>query len=190
MIWTDGKYDLEIGRLFDLKKCDIPSLKSQINPNSIDLTIDRYIKRPVSLSAPVDFELRNPEEYKQYTDFYWKSETVEENIILKPGDCVLACTREYVTMPTDCCGQLFTKSSLGRMFINHMMAGVVDAGFNGKLTLELKNDGVHIVKIPVAARVVQLIVYTLDEMPKCPYGERINRYHNAATVESAKQVRE
>ena len=190
MIWTDDKLDKELGRLFDLKKCDISSLKSQINPNSIDLTVDRYIKRPVSMSKPIDFELKDVDEYKTYTNFYWKNQTVSDEILLKPGDCVLACTREYVTMPTDCCGQLFTKSSLGRMFINHMMSGVVDAGFKGCLTLELKNDGVHAVKIPVGARVVQMIVYTLDELPRCPYGERVNRYYGAATVECAKPVKE
>ena len=94
-------------------------------------------------------------------------------------------------MPEDMCGQLFTKSTLGRMFINHMMAGVIDAGFHGVLTLELKNDGVHTIRIPVGARIVQMVCYGLAFVPDRTYGEatRKSRYMNARTVETAKWSR-
>ena len=106
--------------------------------------------------------------------------------MLKPNHVVLACTREYVRIPKDLYGQLFVKSSLARMFVNHLMAGVVDSGFEGRLTLELKNDGVHTIRIPVGARVVQLCLFELDYLPEATYGERISRYMNAETVECSK----
>ena len=90
---------------------------------------------------------------------------------MKTNDIILGATREYVTMPEDMCGQLYTKSTMGRMFINHMMAGVVDAGFQGVLTLELRNDGVHTVRLPVGARVVQMICYGLTILPDRSYGD-------------------
>lgn len=192
MILIDNQIQTRLDSMFDLYKSNgvtAEGLLRQINPNSIDLTIAKEYKRPNSLKNPVVYGFSCQEERDLYNLTYWKDCEPENNyIVMKPGDIILGVTREYVTMPEDMCGQLFTKSTLGRMFINHMMAGVIDAGFHGVLTLELKNDGVHTVRIPVGARVVQMVCYGLQFIPDRAYGDatRKSRYQNAVTVECAK----
>ena len=168
------------------KTVDLNSLISQVNPNSLDLTIGNKYKRPVKHPAPVTYGFEGPNDRERYDFEYWVDEQDERYITLEPDQSVLACTREYITMPENLCGQLFTKSSLGRMFINHMMAGVIDAGFHGKLTLELRNDGPHKVRIPVGSRVVQIYLMRLDGIPGHLYSERPSKYMGAETVECAK----
>ena len=170
------------------KDVSVEGLFSQINPNSLDLTISEEYMRPIKKQTFVDYGFKSAEDQKRYADEYWMKDYPSEDnyITLYPGEVILSCTREFITMPKDLCGQLFTKSTLGRMFINHMMAGVVDAGFEGRLTLELKNDCFHKVRIPIGARIVQLIFYQLDYVPDNAYGERHSRYMNAKTVECAK----
>lgn len=168
------------------KTVDLNSLISQVNPNSLDLTIGNKYKRPVKHPAPVTYGFEGPNDRERYEFEYWVDEQDERYITLEPDQSVLACTREYITMPENLCGQLFTKSSLGRMFINHMMAGVIDAGFHGKLTLELRNDGPHKVRIPVGSRVVQIYLMRLDGIPGHLYSERPSKYMGAETVECAK----
>ena len=192
MILTDSQIQISLDSMFDLYKSDGVSasdLLTQINPNSIDLTIAKKYKRPNALKNSVIYGFSCQEERDLYNMAYWTDCEAEDGyIVMKPGDTVLGATREYVTMPDNMCGQLFTKSTMGRMFINHMMAGVIDAGFQGVLTLELKNDGIHTIRIPVGARVVQMICYGLSVTPDRTYGaySRKSRYMNAKTVECAK----
>ena len=162
-------------------------LFKQINPNSLDLTISENIFLPERRTEPVIYGFKNEEDHERYQKEYWHEYKCPNGYVtLSPGHVILACTREYIRMPKDLCGEIFTKSTLGRMFINHMMAGVIDAGFEGRITLELHNPGIHTIRIPVGARIVQMILYTLDEIPEKSYAERSSRYMNAETVECAK----
>ncbi|MBQ6503238.1 MAG: dCTP deaminase [Flexilinea sp.] len=191
-ILVDYQIHERMNQMFDFGKSentDMNTLCKQINPNSIDLTIGKDYKRPSKLKNPVLYGFSGEKERDLYNLTYWRDCSADEGYIeLKPNDVILGVTREYVTMPVDVCGQIFTKSTLGRMFINHMMAGVVDAGFCGRLTLEFRNDGIHTVRIPVGARVVQMICYGLLNEPVMPYGaaDRGSRYMGAVTVECAK----
>lgn len=165
----------------------VEDLARQVNPASLDLTIGERYFRPVRCYDDVTYGFKHEREAECYaSEKYWKKCRAKSGyILLQPGDCVLAVTREFIRMPLNVCGQIFTKSTLGRMFINHMMAGFVDPGFEGRLTLELKNEGQHSVKIPVGARVVQLILYKLDKKT----GAYNGRYVGADTVECAKMAK-
>lgn len=192
MILVDKLLERNLHNLVDLSKSEnvfSMDLHKQVNPNSLDLTISKYYKRPNKIKHPVMYGFSGKDERTLYDLTYWNNSEADDGfIVMKPNDIILGCTREYITMPDDVYGQLFTKSTTGRMFINHMMAGVVDAGFHGRLTLELKNDGVHTIRIPVGAPVVQMICYSLEEKPDRTYAEksRHSRYMGAETVETAK----
>ena len=192
MILTDSQIYSKLNTMFDLSKSEgvtMEGLEKQVNPNTIDLTIDATYKRPNRINKPVVYGFSCEKEQKLYNLTYWKDYKSDNGyIVMKPNDIILANSREYLTMPEDVCGQLFTKSTMGRMFLNHMMAGVIDAGFHGKVTLELHNPGVHTIRIPVGARVVQMMCFGLDVVPDRPYGsaERNSRYQDAQTVECAK----
>lgn len=192
MIFADSQIHARIFEMFDIEKSKgvtAEGLIMQVNPNSVDLTIADTYKRPNALKPPVVYGFSGEKEQKLYNLTYWTDCKAEDGYItMKPNDIILGNTREYVTMPDNMCGQLFTKSTMGRMFINHMMAGVIDAGFHGVLTLELHNTGVHTIRIPVGARVVQMVCYGLDVVPYRTYSalSRGSRYMNAETVECAK----
>ena len=183
--------DVSIGKiLFDLvcleksEGVTVEELTKQINPASLDLTIGVKYRRAAKCFDAVTYGFRHEKEAEVYAgEKYWKKCCAKSGyILLQPGDAVLACTREYIRMPQNLSGQIFTKSTLGRMFINHMMAGFVDPGFQGRLTLELVNEGPHCVKIPVGARTVQMILSKLDKKAAAYSG----RYFGAEEVETAK----
>ena len=190
MILSDATIKTMINYLVDVSKSENTTsadVWNQVNPNSIDLTIGAVYKRPVRSEKAWIYGFRNEAEAEKYSNECWMTRVAKSGfILLEPGAVILGVTREYVQMPDNVCGQIFTKSTLGRMFINHLMAGVVDAGFHGRLTLELKNEGMHSVKIPVGARVCQMVLTNLDRTTEIPYHAKVNRYNGAETVECAK----
>ncbi len=167
---------------FSRSETDWETVQKQINPNTLDLTLGKFIQWPAQTQKPLVFG-------RAYdTNEYWELKEVnpDEGILLTPGDLFLGCSREYFRMPKNICGQVFTKSSLGRVFINHMMAGVIDAGFEGTITLELRNEGKHNVVIPYGARVVQIQFSRLLQDPEHDYSQRTSRYMGQIRPEPAR----
>ncbi len=170
---------------FGKSETDRATVERQINPNTLDLTLGKFIQWPRETQLPLVFgRSYDPEEF-------WELKEInpDEGVLLAPGDLFLGCTREYFKMPKNVCGQVYTKSSLGRVFINHMMAGVIDAGFEGTITLELRNEGKHNVVIPYGARVVQIQFSLLDSEPERDYSERLSRYMNQIRPEPSRPER-
>lgn len=59
---------------------------------------------------------------------------------LRPGDFLLACTAETITLSPSMAARVEGKSSLGRLGIAvHITAGFIDPGFEGQITLEIAN---------------------------------------------------
>jgi dCTP deaminase len=170
---------------FSRSDTDYQTVIKQVNPNTLDLSLGRFIRWPMEAEGEVIFGREHRSE------LFWELREIDESkgILLRPGDIFLGSTREFLCMPSDVCGQVYTKSSLGRLFINHMMAGVIDAGFAGTITLELKNEGKHNVVIPYGARVVQIQLSRLEAVPDRDYSKRVNRYHGQIMPETAREER-
>lgn len=118
-----------------------------INPASIDLRLDRRF---------IDLESGN--------------EIHVEQITIKPGAALLASTIEYIEMPADCAGVLYLKSSMARAGLDHALAGFVDPGFKGTLTMELHSH--RPVTLQASQRVIQLVLYRLESAAERPYQGR------------------
>ena len=170
---------------FNRSEIDYETVITQINPNTLDLSLGRFVRWPKEHSGQVIFGKAH------HSDDFWELQEIDpkEGILLKPGDIFLGSSREFLRMPGDICGQVYTKSSLGRLFINHMMAGVIDAGFQGTITLELKNEGKHNVIIPYGARVVQIQFSRLESKPDRDYSQRQNRYQGQIMPETAREAK-
>ncbi len=93
------------------------------------------------------------------------------HIKLFPGEVVLASTLEYVRIPRDVACDLKLKSTLGRLWINHSLAGWCDPGFEGDITLELQNLGPEPFVLEAGRRIAQLIFIRMEEEPEIAYGE-------------------
>jgi len=98
-----------------------------------------------------------------------------DQIDLQPGYFYLLDTAEYITMPPDCVGKLFLKSSAGRMGIEHLHAGYIDPGFEGTLTLEIEIRVRWPITIYRGTRLVQLTVEEMIDEPVTSYKD-IGRY--------------
>lgn len=58
---------------------------------------------------------------------------------MPPGCFLLGETIEYLSIPQNVEAHLHLVSSRAREGLNHALAGLIDCGFEGRLTLELKN---------------------------------------------------
>jgi dCTP deaminase len=91
--------------------------------------------------------------------------------ILHPGEFVLGVVLERVTLPDDIVATLDGKSSLGRLgLVVHQTAGVVDAGFDGHITLELANMANLPITVYPGMPIGQLTFMTLTTPAERPYG--------------------
>jgi dCTP deaminase len=120
-----------------------------INPASIDLRLGAGF-----------IDLGSDESYYMRPD---------EVLPILPGDAILATTLEYIKMPTNRVGVLYLKSSLARKGLDHALAGFVDPGFEGQLTMELHSH--RPVTLHPRQRIVQLVLCECYE-PDSPYSGR------------------
>lgn len=127
-----------------------PFVEAHVNPASYDITLGNHWICPT----------REPEEF-----------TAEE-IILFPGEVVLATTAEVIRMPRDVVGDLKLKSSLGRLWLNHSLSGWIDCNFQGQVTLELQNLGPYPRRLASGMRVAQIVFFQMEEPPEVAYGEK------------------
>lgn len=92
-------------------------------------------------------------------------------LTLHPGEFVLATTAERVRLPDNLVGYLHGKSTLGRLgLMIHSTAGLIDPGFNGKITLEVANVGHLMLVLRPGDLIAQLTLdYTSGPVQR-PYG--------------------
>jgi dCTP deaminase len=148
-----------------------PFNPEMINPASIDVTLGPTILVENDNGDFTEFDISKQE--------FW----------MPPNAFVLAATSEWVRIPAnlECCFQL--KSTVGRLGYNHALAGYIDPGFSGRITLELKNYR-RFKELPLSAgmRIGQLRFNRLDSSPIRPY-YLTGRYNQDETVQRAKSYR-
>lgn len=102
---------------------------------------------------------------------------VKDYIELSPGQCVLGSLVERLRMDrNDVAARIEGKSSWARKFLTVHSAGFIDPGFNGDVTLELKNDGPLTLTLYPGVRIAQLSFHWL--------GGRVDRMYGHAALNS------
>lgn len=132
-----------------------PFVDEQVNAASYDIRVSDHWICPT----------RDPEEFRA------------PHIKLFPGEVVLASTLELVRIPHDVACDLKLKSTLGRLWINHSLAGWCDPGFEGDITLELQNLGPQPFVLEAGRRIAQLIFIRMEAEPEIPYGDPRSSSH-------------
>lgn len=90
---------------------------------------------------------------------------------INPGEFILATTIDHLDMPYDLAARVEGKSSLGRLGLAvHITAGFIDPGFNGQITLELKNLGNEEISLRRGQYIAQLSFHQLTSPARRPYG--------------------
>lgn len=135
---------------------------------------DHTLVGPCSIDMRLDTEIiRGDEE--------WSIEDWD----LMPGDFILASTLEKVNIPAHLCAQVSGKSSMMRKGIQVCNdAGYIDAGFRGKITLEVANHGHYPVRLTPGMKICQLVLTRLTSPALRPYGHEglDSHYQDQQTV--------
>jgi dCTP deaminase len=141
-----------------------------LNPASIDIRVGRWV---IDLSKPNRESTGLIDESEQLIDYP-----------IEPKGAVLVSTMEIITIPNGYAGVIYLKSSRAREGFNHALAGFIDPGWSGVLTLELINERTDTpLLIWYGQRIAQLVVYKTTGPSKHPYQ---GHYQGATTVEGSK----
>ncbi len=147
-----------------------PFHKDRVQPASYDLSLDSdlLIPLPFDKAEGMDLRVDCPSEYMEKYSMGEKG-----HYTLHPGNCVLGCTEETINCFPSMCIDVVGKSSYARMFlIPHLQAGWCDAGFNGQVTLEIKNSGPWPIKLYKGMRIAQAKVSIMNKDASRPYGSK------------------
>jgi len=107
--------------------------------------------------------------------------TAGEDLVLHPGELMLALTLEYLQLPDDLWGTLEGRSTWARLGLQvHATAGMVDCGFSGYLTLELQNTGRLPLALSPGLRVGQIAFFPVSYVVS-PYRSKPNAAYSAQT---------
>lgn len=97
---------------------------------------------------------------------------------LVPGEFVNVCTLEWVDLPTHLVAFMVGKSSLARFGLQVEAAGLVDPGWKGRLTLELKNLGPDTIMLRPRMKICQMYFLPIFNLPvEREYGHRLLNSH-------------
>ena len=132
---------------------------AMVQPGSIDVTVGNTF-RVFRNSRYAYIDVKRP------MDDLTELVTVEgdEPFILHPGEFVLAVVAERIALPADIVAALDGKSSLGRLgLVVHQTAGIIDAGFDGHITLELANMANLPITVYPGMRIAQLSLPDADD---------------------------
>lgn len=89
-----------------------------------------------------------------------KKKIEADGLIIPPHGTILACSNEYVKMPTGYFGLIQTKGTLARLFVFVNCAdGQVDPGYEGTLTFELFNASPFNIRIRRLEKIANLYIF-------------------------------
>ena len=103
-----------------------------------------------------------------------------------PGEFCLAETEEIFNIPDSISAQFALKSSRGREGYENLLAGWVDPGFSGRLTLELVNVRRHW-DLPLypGMKIGQIVFFKMSSIPVNSYS-KVGRYNGDLKVTASK----
>ncbi|MBI2268662.1 MAG: dCTP deaminase [Candidatus Blackburnbacteria bacterium] len=111
-------------------KSDLGTCKVDLHLGDQALVVDATRLTHIDLSGPI------PEEYFIRIDVRKLGQ-----VLIHPGEVVVATTLERVTLPDDIIGRMEGKSSIARRGVSVQAAPLFDAGWDGHPILELHNVG-------------------------------------------------
>ena len=103
---------------------------------------------------------------------------------LLPHEYVLVSTFETIKLPDDLMGILYPRSSFNRRGLSVDLTGIIDAGYEGPLTLPIRNNtNAQVIRLHPGERICQVVFEEL----KHPIKARKSRWHQKDVVERAKK---
>ena len=133
----------------------------QLNPASYDVRLGGEILVEGIAVGPKDMRER------------WRKVSIEEEpYYMSPNEFVLGFTVEYIRIPSNMEAVFQLKSSRGREGYEHALAGYIDPGFQGQVTLELSNlNQRHTIPLIKDMLIGQLRFMKVDAVPSRTYAD-------------------
>ena len=133
-----------------------------VGPDNLDIRIGHVLLRPKASSTGY-IDLHQKPEYEQLTC------DSEGSYFLQPGQFCLGTTMERIKLPNNIKAQIDSRSSIGRRGLIVQTAAHIHAGYEGDITLELKNEAPVAIRIYPGDIVGQIIFEYLDCATTTPY---------------------
>lgn len=145
-----------------------PFAEDCINPASLDLRLGNTIRIPCQR-----WQLLGSEAVGKKTPAkdLWQERETFQRFTLWPGHLVLCHSAECTNIPVTACAMLLSKSSTGRLGLEHLHAGWGDAGFSGQWVFELKNLAPWPIELVAGERYMQLVIMNMAETPLRDYSQ-------------------
>lgn len=154
---------------------------SQVQPNSIDLTLGNTWKKIKSncqteygSSINTRFEIGYTKgtfiPSPTYTSID-KTTEMSSCYILQPGEFILMASNEVLNIPNGIISFVQGRSSIARLGIQTEQAGLIDAGFKGTITFEVQNQGMYPIILYAGMRVAQVYFFKAQHT-KHTYGSK------------------
>jgi len=123
----------EIRRLISLGELVVePFDEESIRENGLDLRIGDEVARLINNPRPLDPDNVSQEELGEY----YKVLRIDDSFVIQPYMKVLVSTLEYIKMPVNIAALVELRSTFARLGLS-IPPTIVDAGFEGQLTLEI-----------------------------------------------------
>ncbi len=153
--------DVTIKELVSKGRLTIDPLSDDtVRENGVDLRLGRMFCRLKRVWKVLDIrEGGLPDEYYECGEY--------DSFIVYPHEHILLHTREFVGLPEDVAGLVNLRSTFARLGL-FIPATVVDAGFQGELTIEVVG-GEYPVRLYPGERFIHLVLVKLDRPAGKPY---------------------
>jgi len=154
-----------------------PFFQDQVNPASYDVKLGSDILVEGLTVGPASMRER------------WRKVNIDSGYWLKPNEFILAVTQEYLNIPKQLEAVFQLKSSRGREGFNHCLAGYIDPGFSGRVTLELQNlNQRHSLFVKTGMLIGQLRFSALAGLPLKDYSQTGHYQHDTTVMASKTPV--
>lgn len=129
-----------------------PFDQSAIGPASVDLTLGDEIRVFVKKKSLCTID--DSADYKKET----RKIKLGRGYVLMPGELVLGITKEKITLATNICGWLQSRSRFARLgLMSHITAPFVLPGVSNRQVLEIFNAGPHRLKLIPGTKICQIV---------------------------------
>jgi len=128
---------------------------------SVNLRLGRWFLT-LRQSSETNLDMKPDNEFKENKFSKTFFVPFGEEFVLHPNRFVLACTLEWIRMPSKYAAFVVGKSTIGRRGIIIETAAGVHPGFSGCLTLEIANVGEVPVKLVSGMSICQLFIHSIE----------------------------
>lgn len=164
-----------------------PYKEELVEPNSVDILLgnkfnrlkvkDQFLNVAVNKIIDPNFGMNKLE---------WTPIKADEYVI-EPNEFILAHSYEKFTIPDNMYGVVTGKSTIAREGLMIECAGLLDSGFSGTITLEIKNLLPYKYKLYFGQMIAQIMLFSCGEAAN-PYNSIKNSYQEQSTPTSSRNI--